>query len=139
MTQPAIGDARRPAPRPACLALRRWPANFESAADARSSRRRRDTELLGATFTRARASGPCRARRAPADNEGADAASRYWSNLLLSVPMPSMVTSTTFLASFMTPTPIEVPQQMTSPGSSVMSRDSSETRVTGGKYMSATG
>jgi len=63
----------------------------------------------------------------------------YCSKVLVSVPMPSIVTSTTLLFSFITPTPTEVPQAMMSPGSSVMSREMSATSFTGGKYMSETG
>ncbi len=46
----------------------------------------------------------------------------YSSYRLRSVPTPSIVTSTV-LPGFMEPTPTEVPQQMTSPGCSVMSCD----------------
>ncbi len=56
------------------------------------------------------------------------APSRYglgssWSKRLLKVPTPSIAISMTLLASFITPAPSEVPHAMTSPGISVMSRD----------------
>ncbi len=40
----------------------------------------------------------------------------YCSKMLLSVPMPSIVTSMVLTFSFIEPTPTEVPQAMTSPG-----------------------
>ena len=59
--------------------------------------------------------------------------------VLASVPMPSIVISIVFSAARMAPTPTEVPQAMTSPGKSVMSRDSRLTSRCGGKIMSLTG
>lgn len=55
-----------------------------------------------------------------------------WSNVFDSVPMPSIEISMRFDASFMTPTPTDVPQQMTSPGSSVMSCEMRATISAGG-------
>ena len=60
----------------------------------------------------------------------------YCSNTLLSVPIPSIDTSTVFLASFIVPTPIDVPQAMTSPGIKVMSCEIRLTSLTGGKIIS---
>ncbi len=45
----------------------------------------------------------------------------YCRNSLLSSPMPAIATVTLLTGPFMVPTPSEVPQQMMSPGSSVMS------------------
>jgi hypothetical protein len=45
----------------------------------------------------------------------------YALNSLVSSPMPSIATVTLLIGSFMDPTPSDVPQQMMSPGSSVMS------------------
>ena len=63
----------------------------------------------------------------------------YWAKMLLSVPTPSIDTSTVFVGFFIAPTPTEVPQAMTSPGMSVMSCESRLTSLAGGKIMSLTG
>jgi hypothetical protein len=60
-------------------------------------------------------------------------------NGLASAPTPSMTISILFSASAIAAAPIEVPQAMTSPGFSVMSRDSRLTSLCGGKNMSLTG
>ena len=66
-----------------------------------------------------------------------DAAS-YSSYRFRSVPIPSMVTSTV-LPGFIEPTPTDVPQQMMSPGCSVMSCEIALTMRSGGKKRSVTG
>ncbi len=79
-----------------------------------------------------------------ADGAGADDADLHGSILRIylysldSVPMPSMTIST-LLPGFIEPTPTEVPQQITSPGYSVMSREIRLTICAGLKIMSPTG
>ena len=63
----------------------------------------------------------------------------HWTKMLLSVPTPSIDTSTVFVGFFIVPTPIDVPQAIISPGSSVMSCESRLTSLAGGKIMSVTG
>jgi len=60
------------------------------------------------------------------------------SYLLTRCPTPSITTSTV-LPGFMEPTPTDVPQEMISPGSRVMSWEIMLTSLNGGKIMSATG
>ena len=62
---------------------------------------------------------PTRSRR---DLQACDAAQEaYCRNSLCSSPIPSIATVTMLTGSFIAPTPIDVPQQIKSPGSSVMS------------------
>ena len=76
-----------------------------------------------------------------ADRAGADDSDSHavpYSKRLVSVPMPSIATSIV-LPGFIFPAPTDVPQAITSPGISVMSREIALTRWAGFISMSLTG
>ena len=93
---------------------------------------------LVARGTVARGSPPPSGAAQPGGLHRLPGADSYSSYRFRSVPIPSMVTSTV-LPGFIEPTPTEVPQQMTSPGCSVMSCEIALTMRSGGKKRSVTG
>src|SRR6266581_5958180 len=100
----------------------------ERAADAH----RRESAEKAAKAEKALSSRPIRARSPMGRTPGS------YSNLLVSVPMPS-ITMLTVLPGVIAPTPTELPQAITSPTSSVMSWEIRLTSFSGGKTMSESG